>query len=260
MAGDEFAATLKEVAGLLVASARPCVFTGAGMSQESGIPTYRDETNGLWRQYNIHEVSSGVAFHTQPQKVWDFHMLLRDLVQSVQPNPGHTALADIEADYLSGLPIITQNIDDLHERAGSRHVVHLHGQLMRNRCSRYCKGIPSIIEDELIEKSESGQIPRCPHCDAYLRPDVILYGEYLHGYVMDQARTIASQTDLMIVIGTSGLVAPASEIPLTAQDSGATLVEINPERSRITPNVDVFISATASVALSSIRKTIEKSL
>lgn len=260
MVEDDFTATLKEVAGLLVASARPCVFTGAGMSQESGIPTYRDETNGLWRQYNINEVSSGVAFHTQPQKVWDFHMLLRDLVQSVQPNPGHIALADIEADYLSGLPIITQNIDDLHERAGSRHIVHLHGQLMRNRCSRYCLGIPSIVEDELIEKSESGQILRCPHCDAYLRPDIILYGEYLHGYVMDQARTIASQTDLMIVIGTSGLVAPASEIPLMARDSGATLIEINLQPSRITGEVDVFIPLPVSAALSSIRQTIAANL
>lgn len=260
MVDEDFAAPLKEIAGLLVASARPCVFTGAGMSQESGIPTYRDETNGLWRQYDINEVSSGVAFHTHPQKVWDFHVLLRDLVQSAQPNAGHFALTEIEADYLSGLPIITQNIDDLHERAGSRHVVHLHGQLMRNRCSRYCKGIPSIVEDELIVTPTDGQIPRCPHCDAYLRPDVILYGEYLHGYVMDQARTIASHTDLMLVIGTSGLVAPASEIPLMAQEAGATLIEINPVQSRITPNVDVFLQMTASAGLSGIRNTIAASL
>jgi len=251
---DELADLIKDAVGYIAASARLSVFTGAGMSAESGIPTYRDP-DGLWTTYNAQEIASAAALHDDPAGVWEFFRKQCVLIQQASPNAGHHALRQIETLFGQRLPIITQNIDDLHERAGSTSVVHLHGQWMTNRCSRYCQGIPSLVDisDEVIS---STALPTCPHCGAMVRPDVILFGEYLHGYVYEQAQAIAQRTDVILIIGTSGLVAPASKIPLTAQDHGATLIEINPQRTRITPNVDVYIPAPCAEVLHTIAESL----
>jgi NAD-dependent deacetylase len=260
MEWDDLNALIKEAVGFIATSARPSVFSGAGMSQESGIATYRGAEDGLWTQYDIDEVATAFALHQNPRKVWEFFQKNRAVVNAAQPNAGHQALAALEAAYVCGLPIITQNIDDLHERAGSRQVIHLHGELMQNRCSRYCQGIGVTMPDDVPTIAPHAELPRCPHCAALLRPDVILFGEYLHGDVYEQAQAVASQTDVMLVIGTSGLVAPASKIPLSAQDHGATLIEINPQPSRITPNVDIFIPASAGQALPHLLHILEECL
>jgi NAD-dependent deacetylase len=255
MDADERAELIKEAVGFLATSARPSVFTGAGMSAESGIPTYRDQ-NGLWMNHDPEEVATAASLHHDPARVWEFFRIQRRVIERAVPNAGHLALAQLEAAYFKRLPIITQNIDDLHERANSKSVVHLHGQFMQNRCSRYCQGIPSLVDLSGSEINDA-TVPLCPHCGAMLRPDVILFGEYLHGYVYERAQAIAQRTDLMLIIGTSGLVAPASKIPLMAQDHGATLIEINPQPSRITPNVDLFIPAPCGEILKSIADTLE---
>ncbi len=240
---------IHEAADMIMQSSRPSAFTGAGMSQESDIPTYRQGSDSIWDIYDIDEVATAFALHINPQKVWDFTELQRQQVQIAHPNAGHNALAEIEERYVSGLPVITQNVDDLHERAGSRHVIHLHGEVMRNRCSKYCQGMPSLIHNDKLIRDTDGLVPRCPHCGEFVRPDVILFGEYLHAYPMDAANSIIQQTDLMVIIGASGLVAPASKIPLRAQDNQAKLIEINPQISRITPNVDVYIPLTSADAI-----------
>lgn len=255
MDADDLADLIKEAVGFIAASARLSVFTGAGMSAESGIPTYR-HPDGLWTTYNAQDIASASALHDDPASVWAFFRKQRAIIQKAAPNAGHQALARIETLFGRRLPIITQNIDDLHERAGSTSVVHLHGQWLKNRCSRYCQGIPSLVDISEAEIA-SATLPACPHCGTLVRPDVILFGEYLHGYVYEQAQAIAQHTDVMLIIGTSGLVAPASKIPLLAQDHGATLIEINPQPSRITPNVDVFIRAPCGEILKEIAERVE---
>jgi NAD-dependent deacetylase len=139
-----------EAATFLAASQYPCVLTGAGVSKESGIPTFRDE-DGLWSKMDHRKVASVAAFHENPQGVWDFHEGFRALVNIASPNVAHIALADLEAAYFPDLPILTQNVDDLHERAGSTNVTHLHGMLRQNRCSRYCRGVPSVVDNSEID-------------------------------------------------------------------------------------------------------------
>jgi len=255
---DEITEAIQRATELIKSATRPSAFTGAGMSQESGIPTYRQEKGSVWDEHDIDEVGTAFAWHLNPQKVWDFWMEQCKKMQAANPNAGHLALSQMENKHLSGLPIITQNIDDLHERSGSRNVIHLHGKLMQKRCSRYCKGVPSLVADNDLVYSSEHSVPLCPHCGELIRPDVILFGEYLHAYPMEQAEMIIDQTDLMIIIGTSGLVAPASKIPLRAQDNGARLIEVNPSRSRITPNVDIYIPLSSGEALTQILNLLEK--
>jgi NAD-dependent deacetylase len=209
---------IRKAAALIHSSVYPCVLSGAGVSRESGIPTFRD-SEGLWTRYDPRKLVSVAGFYENPQLVWEFFEMYRPLVAGAQPNAGHQAIARLEAQFFPNLPVITQNVDDLHERAGSQNVRHLHGLVSQNRCSRYCRGVPLIVEDQLINWSREEKPPRCPYCNAYVRPNVIFFGEFLHSQPVRRAQQAVDQADLMIIIGTSGVVAPASELPQQAKQS-----------------------------------------
>ena len=200
---------------------RVVVLTGAGISAESGVPTFRD-ANGLWEGHRVEEVATPAAFEAQPTTVQRFYDARRRALHAVMPNAGHLALAALERALGKRLLLVTQNIDDLHERAGSSHVVHMHGELFSALC-RACGG-RSRWEDDLVDR------PACPACGvSELRPDVVWFGEL--PYEMDRIHRALTRADLFVSIGTSGAVYPAAGFVRTAAASGARTLELNLQRS-----------------------------
>jgi len=226
---------------ILHRAGRVTVLTGAGISAESGVPTFRDAQTGLWAQYNPEDLATPEAFRRNPQLVWEWYAWRRDLVSGVEPNAGHRALAELEQ-RLPMLTLITQNVDGLHQRAGSRRVIELHGNLFRTKC---------LEEETLVETWEDrGEIPpRCPRCGAWLRPDVVWFGEMLPTAALREAETAALSCDIFFSIGTSTLVYPAAELPLMALRSGATLVEINPQPTPLSELADFSLRGPAAEVL-----------
>jgi NAD-dependent deacetylase len=233
---------------LLRASTRPSVLTGAGASKESGIPTFRDALDGLWAQYDPQQLATSAAFASNPKLVWDFYEMRRAKARAAAPNLGHHALAALER-RLPSLPIITQNIDDLHEQAGSTEVIHLHGLLASNRCSRNCQGTVTRIDISVLEWDKDAGPPACPYCGGNVRPDVVWFGEYLYPEPLRAAEKVLAETDLMLIIGTSGAVAPASRMPLIARGHGAKLIEINPYESELTAAADLWLHGASGEVL-----------
>lgn len=213
------------------AASRIAVLTGAGVSKESGVPTFRDALDGLWAQRDPLELATPEGFRANPGLVWDWYQQRRATSHNVQPNPGHYALAELER---RGTPflLITQNVDDLHERAGSEEVVHLHGSLIANRCFDDCQGHPTRVRLADAVPAKSGP-PHCPHCGAWLRPDVVWFGEALPEDALAEAYVWAVQCDVMLVVGTSGMVTPAALLPGHALSNGATIIEVNPDETAI---------------------------
>lgn len=193
-------------------------FTGAGMSAESGVPTYRGE-GGIWSSYRWEEVACEASFERDPQKVLQFHHARRQQLADCRPHCGHELIAALEKQHPQ-VAVVTQNIDGLHERAGSTLVIDLHGSLWRMRCPR--EGIIYHLSPDEDDPSH------CP-CGSWLRPDIIWFGDILHPDVVSRATQVISQCDLFISIGTSGVVWPAAGFPQLAQDNGARCIEINPE-------------------------------
>jgi NAD-dependent deacetylase len=205
----------------LRAAKRVVALTGAGVSAESGVPTFRDALTGLWAKFDPLELATPSAFARNPGLVWDWYAARRAQVLQVEPNAGHVALAQIEARVPEFL-LATQNVDGLHARAGSRNLVELHGNIARVRCSRDARII--------AQWDEPGDAlpPRCPACGAFLRPDVVWFEEMLPTGALERAEAAARECDLLIVAGTSGEVYPAAALPQYARSSGARVVEVNP--------------------------------
>lgn len=224
---------IQQAAQMIRSATSIAVLTGAGVSKESGIPTFRDALDGLWSQYDPTQLATPIAFIENPKLVWDFYQYRRDLMRPAQPNPGHYALAELERRY-PGLFIITQNVDDLHERAGSKNIIRLHGSIARNKCFHNCQGDPTIVDVSQIAWEKEGGPPPCPHCGRWLRPAVVWFGEILPPGEFARAKEVLLMCDLMLVIGTSGLVSPAADMPRAARDHGAKIIEINPDYSMIT--------------------------
>jgi NAD-dependent deacetylase len=222
------------------------VLTGAGVSKESGVPTFRDAQTGLWAKYDPQQLATPTAFKQNPKLVWDWYQFRRDLVSQAQPNPGHRALAELEQ-YVPAVEVITQNVDDLHEQAGSTNVTHLHGNIARTKCFDNCQGEPTVIDLTTVAYDETP--PACPHCGAHLRPDVVWFGEILPLAALDHAKTISTQCDVMLVVGTSGLVTPAASLPSYAKQAGATIIEINPDYSMITRIADLKLEGPSGEML-----------
>jgi len=200
---------------------RVAVLTGAGISAESGVPTFRDAQTGLWAQYNPEELATPQAFQHNPKLVWDWYAWRRERVRGAQPNAGHFALVSMER-QIPTFTLITQNVDGLHRRAGSRRVLELHGNLFATKCFGCGKAVEHWEDSDEVP-------PRCPFCSDRLRPDVVWFGESLPPAILREAEAAARHCQLFLSIGTSTVVYPAAELPFTALRGGATVVEINPQ-------------------------------
>jgi NAD-dependent deacetylase len=220
---------------------RVVALTGAGISAESGVPTFRDAQSGLWAQYRPEELATPEAFERHPQLVWNWYAWRRSLVAKAGPNAGHYALAELER-RAPAFTLITQNVDGLHRRAGSRRVLELHGNLFRTKC--FAEGI--VVDNW----SDTGTVPPCcPRCGAWLRPDVVWFGEMLPAAVLREAEEATAQCDVFLSVGTSTLVYPAAGLPFAALSGGATVVEINPRPTPLSEQAHYKLRGAAGEAL-----------
>ncbi|GAA2855405.1 NAD-dependent protein deacylase 1 [Actinoplanes cyaneus] len=225
---------LNDAAKLLGQARHVVVFTGAGISAESGVPTFRDALTGLWSRFDAQSLATPQAFQEDPELVWGWYEWRRRLVQQVRPNHGHLAVARLAA-HVPQLTLITQNVDDLHERAGSEAAVHLHGSLFAPRCATCSRPTPSPATPEQPAEGRRIPPPRCAHCGGPVRPGVVWFGEQLPEEALFAAAQAASQCDVLLTVGTSGLVYPAAEIPRLAARSGAAVLQVNPEPTPLDP-------------------------
>ncbi|HKS36948.1 MAG TPA: NAD-dependent deacylase [Verrucomicrobiae bacterium] len=215
-----------EVAAALKSAKHVAVLTGSGISAESGVPTFRDAQTGLWSKFKPEDLATPEAFRRNPKLVWEWYAWRRELVAGAQPNAGHLALVELEQ-RIREFTLITQNVDGLHQRAGSRNIIEIHGNITRTKCSE---------EDIAVtEWEETGDAPpRCPRCGGTLRPDVVWFGESLRPEAIEGALRATRRCDVFLSIGTSTLVHPAASLPFEATEGGATVIEINTNATPLT--------------------------
>jgi NAD-dependent deacetylase len=242
---------------------RAMALTGAGISAESGIPTFRDPGEGLWSQYSPEDFATPRGWRRNPRLVWGWYTHRRRLAWRAQPNAGHVALAAL-ADYYPEFTLVTQNVDGLHRRAGSRDVLELHGSLFRFKCS--ADGAPVDYDDpedddpaamEALERGDGPEVPVCPRCGALVRPDVVWFEESLPEEPYRRAEAAACACDVCFIVGTSALVWPAAGLPLTARLCGAVLIEVNPEPTDVTARTDLSLRGPAGHILPQLVKLLE---
>jgi len=240
------------------ASKRLAVLTGAGVSKESGIPTFRDALDGLWARYDPAELASPDAFARNPQLVWDWYAHRRETAESCRPNPAHEALARLE-NLLPQVVVITQNVDGFHQQAGSSDVIELHGNLHRYKCSRDCQGerTPVPVSDYL-QYTSTRSVPVCPNCGGLARPDIVWFGEMLPPAAIERAFAVAQSCDVMLVIGTSGMVQPAARLPQIAHLQNAVLIDVNPQPDALQSVTDVFLQGRAGDILPKVLAAISQ--
>jgi NAD-dependent deacetylase len=224
---------------------RVTVLSGAGISAESGVPTFRDDKNGLWARFDPYELSSTHGWQRNPERVWGWYLWRHYLVANVAPNDGHRAIADWQ--NKAEVTVVTQNVDDLHERAGSTPVHHLHGSLFEFRCARcglpYTEALPEMAEPALEVEP-----PVC-HCGGLIRPDIVWFGEPLPDEPWRRAVEATEAADAMVVVGTSAIVYPAAGLPDLALSRGTVVIEVNPEPTPLSGNATICIRESASQAL-----------
>ena len=216
------------------------VLTGAGVSAESGVPTFRGN-HGLWKQYRAEDLATPGAFARDPKLVWEWYDWRRSLIAEAKPNPGHYALAAAEA-RARKFTLITQNVDGLHELAGSRNVLRLHGSIWMLRC----------LECRREREDRSTPLPEIPprcECGGMLRPGVVWFGEALPSKIWQEAEKAARQADLFLLIGTSAMVYPAAGLASMAKSSGARVVEINIEETGLSDSIDEFLQGPSGELL-----------
>ncbi len=225
------------------------VLTGAGVSAESGIPTFRDAQTGLWARYDPHELATPEAFRRNPRLVWEWYAYRRGLVAAAAPNPAHLALAALER-RTPDFTLITQNVDGLHRRAGSQNVVELHGNITRTKC---------FDEDVVVERwPATGDVPPCcPSCGGPLRPDVVWFGETLPAAAWNAATAAARRCQVFLCVGTSGVVQPAADLPFLARRSGAYVAEINLAPGALHDQLDAQLYGPAGEILPRILAALE---
>jgi len=224
---------LEAAARALAGARRVVVVSGSGISAESGVPTFRDK-DGIWSTVRIEDVATPEALRRNPRKVWEFYEGRRRNMQAVQPNPGHHAIAEMEAVF-GEVVTITQNIDGLHQRAGSTQVLELHGSLWKARCLDDCGATRDPFPVPAAE------LPPPCECGGVLRPSVVLFGELLPPGAMEQAAQDAAECDVCLVVGTSGAVWPAAGIPLVAKKAGRITIEVNPADTEISADLDLLL-------------------
>ena len=234
---------------LLQEARRVVVSTGAGMSRESGIPTFRDAQEGLWARFNPEELATERGFRAAPARVWGWYASRRRRIVSCEPHAGHRALVDLER-LVPELVVVTQNIDGLHQAAGSGEVVELHGSIRRSKCLEHGHPFAGSLSDQSGSADDvEVEPPACPQCGSALRPDVVWFGEMLPAAATARAWELAERCDVMLVVGTSGMVWPAAELPHVARQAGARIVEINPVASELTRIADVLLEGPAGEVL-----------
>lgn len=236
------------VAQLLRNAQHVVVFTGAGASAESGVPTFRDALTGLWERFDPAQLATPQAFRADPSLCWGWYEWRRQKVGQAQPNDAHLAIAEL-ARYVPRLTVVTQNVDDLHERAGSQGVIHLHGSLNSPRCidCGHSYQLPERVE-ALPEEGCRVEPPRCSACNGHVRPGVVWFGEMLPEDAWSAGLAAAEECDVFLSIGTSGIVYPAAELPLRALGHGATVAHINPVRFDVSSQ-EHFFQGPASVMM-----------
>jgi NAD-dependent deacetylase len=236
---------IQQAADILAQAQRPVVLTGAGISKESGIPTFREAQQGLWAQYDPQRLATMQGFLANPKLVWDWYQFRLGLVERAQPNPGHRAIAELEL-RLPQVTVITQNVDGLHRQAGSQHVLELHGNIRRFKCLR---GHGNLSMADLA--GQDAAPPLCPHpgCDALVRPDVVWFGEALDYRVLNQAVAGSEACDVMLIVGTSGVVQPAASLPYHAWNARARIIEVNPQPSELTDLAHIYLPGPAGEVL-----------
>jgi NAD-dependent protein deacetylase/lipoamidase len=242
-------ASLTEVAEQLRACHHLVVLTGAGVSQESGIPTFRDALTGLWSRFDAEQLATPEAFAANPALVWGWYEWRRALVLRCQPNAAHRAIAEL-SQRVPRLTLVTQNIDGLHQRAGSPIVLELHGSLYQPYCEA-CRR-PHTLPDTPPDLPEGGiplSPPRCDHCAGRIRPGVVWFGESLPLDAWKQAESAANGCDLLLSVGTSSLVYPAAELPLVAARRGAGVIQINPAATALDSVAPFNLRGTAAEVL-----------
>lgn len=227
---------IQEVRGLLIKAERVTVLTGAGISAESGVPTFRG-ADGLWRNYRATELATPEAFARNPELVWAFYNWRRNLVSQVTYNTAHKALVELES-RIPRFTLITQNVDGLHLLAGSKNLLEIHGNLWKVRCTQ-CNRIT------LDYSKDMGRLPKCKECGSLLRPHVVWFGEALDYDLLQLAIEASRTCQVMLVIGTSAVVQPAASLSLEAKSSGAVVVEINLERTPHSNDMDFMLQGKA---------------
>ena len=237
-----------ELVRFLRKAERVAVLTGAGVSQESGLRTFRDAQTGLWLQYKPTDLASPEAFARDPKLVWDWYAWRREAIKGVRPNPGHYALVDM-AHHIPDFILITQNVDGLHRRAGSPRVIELHGNLQSVKCFSCGK------QAEEWEDAQ-GDVPCCEACGGLLRPDVVWFGESLPRAELEAAVEAARTCHVFFSIGTSGIVQPAASLAFAAHNKGAVVVEINAEPTPLTPKVDFALHGKSGEILPALVRAV----
>jgi len=237
-----------ELIALLRGTVKPVALTGAGVSQESGLRTFRDAQVGLWAQYKPEDLASPEAFRRDPKLIWDWYAWRREAVKAVRPNAGHYALVEIEK-LVPEFTLITQNVDGLHRMAGSNNVLELHGNIQRVRCSE-CYTFAETWDDD------TGSVPRCKLCGGLLRPDVVWFGEALRREQLESAVEAARMCDAFFSIGTSGVVQPAASLAYAARNRGAVVVEINAEPTPLTVKANYAFQGKSGETLPELVKAV----
>ena len=224
---------------------RVCVLTGAGMSAESGIATFRDALTGLWARFDPAQLASADGFRAEPRQVWDWYAERRDGVRAATPNAGHAALAALAARRPGVLTVVTQNVDDLHQRAGNADAIRLHGDILRDCWFEPCVRTPACDPTD----AQPGRPPRCTACGNRVRPGVVWFGEMLPEGALASAQEAAEACDVLLVVGTSGAVWPAAGLAARARAAGAFVAIVNPQPSEIDAEAEVVLRGTAAQLL-----------
>jgi NAD-dependent deacetylase len=219
------------------------VLTGAGMSAESGVPTFRDAQTGLWANFRPEDLATEEAFRRNPSQVWDWYAMRRSKLHEVQPNAGHLAIAQFQQRHPGRMTVITQNVDGLHQRSGSDGVLALHGSILET------KWLDEPRDCCTSQVPTSARPPRCPSCGNLMRPAVVWFGEMLPPDVLARADEASQDCDLMLVVGTSGVVYPAAGLARTARRAGAKVVVVNPDASDLDDAAHVVLRGTAATLL-----------
>ncbi len=215
------------------------MLTGAGVSAESGVPTFREAQTGLWARYDPLELATPEAFARDPELVWRWYRWRRELVSRAEPNAGHRALAALQS-LVPRLTLVTQNVDGMHQRAGSTGVIEFHGNLFSNRCS---------ADGRSVEATDQEAIPTCPHCGNYVRPGVVWFGEQIPEKALNASFAAAADCDVFLSVGTSSLVYPAAGLGDVASESGAMTIEVNPSATDQSESYAACLRGNAGVLL-----------